>query len=170
MAEKEKPAVQQAPPKQRTANIIRLVETNIDGSKKVRMGVMGIKGVGVMLSNAISSVSGFGDRQIESLSQEELKKLEAIIMNPGEHGIPKWMFNRRFDPKDGTDRHLVASRLEFSKRMDINDMKRLKTYRGVRHSQNLPVRGQRTRSSFRKSGKTIGVSRKKQQPAKKAKK
>ena len=37
-------------------------------------------------------------------------------------------------------------------------MKKIKSYRGVRHSQRQPVRGQRTRSHFRK-GKSMGVSK-----------
>ena len=45
--------------------------------------------------------------------------------------------------------------------MDIDKLKKIRCYRGVRHMQGLPVRGQRTRSSFRKSGKTVGVSREK---------
>jgi small subunit ribosomal protein S13 len=44
--------------------------------------------------------------------------------------------------------------------MDINELKRIKCYRGIRHAAKLPVRGQRTRGSFR-TGKTVGVSRKK---------
>ncbi|HDD46536.1 MAG TPA: 30S ribosomal protein S13, partial [Candidatus Aenigmarchaeota archaeon] len=44
-------------------------------------------------------------------------------------------------------------------KLDINFMKKIKTYKGIRHALGLPVRGQRTRSSFRK-GRTIGVKRK----------
>jgi small subunit ribosomal protein S13 len=40
-------------------------------------------------------------------------------------------------------------------------MKRIRSYKGVRHSLGLPVRGQRTRSNFRKNkGKVLGVKRK----------
>jgi small subunit ribosomal protein S13 len=40
-------------------------------------------------------------------------------------------------------------------------MKKMKSYRGVRHIFNLPVRGQRTKSNFRKNkGKVTGVKRK----------
>lgn len=47
---------------------------------------------------------------------------------------------------------------------NIKRLKKIGSYRGIRHSQNLPVRGQRTRSNARtKRGKrvTIGAMRKK---------
>lgn len=46
---------------------------------------------------------------------------------------------------------------------NIQRLKRIKSYRGIRHSKNLPVRGQRTRSNARtKRGKrvTIGAMKK----------
>jgi small subunit ribosomal protein S13 len=86
-----------------------------------------------------------------------------MISNPEKHGIPRWMYNRRLDPEDGSDRHMVASKLELRKKMDINELKKRKCYRGVRHILGLPVRGQRTRSSFR-TQTTVGVSRAKAKP------
>ena len=147
-------------PHRPTQQIIRLVETNIDGNKPVRLAITRIKGVGDMLSNAICSVSGLGDRKLADLSDGEIKNLEDIITNPEKHGIPAWLFNRRLDPKTGDNKHIVVSNLDFISRMDIDREKRMKSYRGVRHIQHLPVRGQRTRGSFRK-GKTVGVSKKK---------
>ena len=38
-------------------------------------------------------------------------------------------------------------------------MKKLKTYKGIRHQAKLPLRGQRTKGSFRK-GTIVGVKRK----------
>ncbi len=151
--------------KPRMGNIIRVAETNLDGSKPVRLAIQRIRGVGNMFGNAVSIVSRFGDRKLESLSQEELKKLVEIIQNPEKFAIHSWMFNRRKDPIKGMDRHLGASTLEFAMKMDINEMKKLKTYKGIRHSYGLPVRGQRTRGSFRK-GKAVGVKRQKQKPTK----
>jgi small subunit ribosomal protein S13 len=45
-------------------------------------------------------------------------------------------------------------------REDLNRLRKTRSYRGIRHELGLPVRGQRTKSSFR-TGRTIGVSRKK---------
>ena len=38
-------------------------------------------------------------------------------------------------------------------------MKKIKSYKGMRHAYGLPVRGQRTRGNFRK-GVTVGVMKK----------
>jgi small subunit ribosomal protein S13 len=146
---------------QQTQQIVRLVETNIDGGRPVRTAIQSIKGVSFMFSNAVSRVSGLGDRKLADLKEGELKNLEDIILNPAKHGIPAWMFNRKRDPFSGSDSHLSVSTLDFTNKMDIDRMKKFKSYRGVRHIHHLPVRGQRTRGSFRRSGKAVGVSKKK---------
>ena len=147
-------------PDRPTQQIIRLVETNIDGSKPVRVAMRSIKGVGVMFSNAVCAISGLGEKRLADLSEGEIKNLEDIILNPDKHGIPAWLYNRRTDPIKGTTSHISVSTLDFTQKMDIDREKRKKSYRGLRHIQHLPVRGQRTRGSFRK-GKTVGVSKKK---------
>ncbi|MBN2330464.1 MAG: 30S ribosomal protein S13, partial [Candidatus Aenigmarchaeota archaeon] len=105
-----------------------------------------------------------GDKRVGDLSEGELKRIEDIIANPGKHGISPWLCNRRSDPEDGADKHLISAQLELRRKMDINELKKRKCYRGVRHIIGLPVRGQRTRSSFRKAA-TVGVSRVKAKPA-----
>ena len=70
------------------------------------------------------------------------------------------MVNRRRDPYDGVSRHVVGNELVLTVKQDIERLKRIRCYRGIRHELGLPVRGQRTRSTFRK-GKTVGVQRKK---------
>ncbi len=161
-AKKEKKAEVSVQPMQerRIKQIIRLAETNLDGEKPVRTAIRSIRGVSFMLSNAIASVTGFGDKNLGQLSGEEYKRLEDVIANPEKHNIPVWLLNRRADPMTGEDRHLTVSKLEFAHKMDINEMKKLKTYKGVRHAVGLTVRGQRTRSSFRR-GSIVGVKRKK---------
>ena len=44
--------------------------------------------------------------------------------------------------------------------IDIKKMIKMKSYKGTRHTSGLPVRGQRTRSHFRKSGVAMGVKKK----------
>ncbi len=140
-------------------NIIRVAETNLDGTKPIRIALRKIKGISFMMSNAIAKKFGDPNKKLGELNDEEIKKLESIITEPQKYGLPSWLFNRRREPKTGENIHLVASSLQFAHEMDINELKRKKCYRGIRHILGLPVRGQRTRSSFRK-GKTIGVSRK----------
>ena len=52
--------------------------------------------------------------------------------------------------------------LIFSKQQDVRRLQKIKSYRGLRHAANLPLRGQRTKSNFRRNkGKAVGVKRKK---------
>ncbi len=151
-------------PQQREAqNIIRLVETNIDSNKAVEVAIRSIDGVSFMLSEAISRKTGLHGKKLSGLSESELKSLEDAIINPEKAGIPVWMLNRRKEPLTAKNRHLVASQLDFTHKMDINELKKMKCYKGIRHIQGQPVRGQRTRSSFRK-GKSVGVRRKRPEP------
>ncbi|MEM5812253.1 MAG: 30S ribosomal protein S13 [Candidatus Aenigmatarchaeota archaeon] len=165
-AHTEKGKVMQREPKvsqqRETQSIIRIAETNLDGRKNVEVAIRRISGISFMLSNAIARRCGFYGKRLSELSESEIKILEDCIINPEKFGIPAWMFNRRKEPTTGKDRHLIASQLEFTHKMDINELKKMKCYRGIRHIQGLPVRGQRTRSSFRK-GKTVGVKRKKEE-------
>ncbi len=146
-----------------TQQIIRLVETNLDGKKVVGSAIRSIPGVSFMFSNAIVKLGGFKGKKIGELSEEEMKKLESMLTNPSKYNIPRWLFNRRNEPATAEDKHLTASTLDFTMKMDINEMKKMKTYKGQRHAVGLPVRGQKTRSSFR-HGKSVGVSRTKGKP------
>jgi len=71
------------------------------------------------------------------------------------------MLNRRKDYEDGTDKHIILGDLKFTKDNDIKRMKKIKSNKGYRHAWGLPVRGQRTKSNFRKNkGKVTGVKKK----------
>lgn len=144
----------------KVSNVVRVGETNLDGNKKVSAALMQIKGISFAFANAISQVSGLGEKKVSELSENEIQMLEDIINHPNKYQIPSWMFNRRKDFETGKDMHLTTSQLEFTHKMDIDREKKIRSYRGIRHSLGLPVRGQRTRSSFRK-GTTVGVQRKK---------
>ena len=100
---------------------------------------------------------------MSSLSEKEIEDIENAVSGLNKN-LPGWMLNRRKDLTTGENMHVVGPELDITKRADIDRQKKMRSYRGVRHSINLPVRGQRTRSSFRKGG-TIGVMRKKLQPA-----
>lgn len=157
--------------------IVRFLATDINGNTKLGRALRKIRGMGIMFSSAICTATNMDPgRKIGELSESELKTLENAIKSPG---LPAWMLNRRKDINTGTDRHIVGAELELEHREDINLMKRMRAYKGVRHELGQPVRGQRTRSSFR-TQKTVGVSRKaakeaakpakKEEPAKPAKK
>jgi small subunit ribosomal protein S13 len=151
------------PPEKRLQNIIRLGETNLDGNRKVAHAIMDIKGISFAMSKAISEISGFGGKRVSELSEHEIHKLEDIIDNPEKYNVPPWLYNRRKEPEKGLTRHLTTSQLDITQKTDIDRMKKIKSYKGVRHILGQPVRGQRTRSSFR-SDRTVGVQRAKGRP------
>jgi len=70
------------------------------------------------------------------------------------------MLNRQKDFESGDDIHLVSTELDMIVRDDINRMRMIRCYKGIRHEGGHKVRGQRTRSNGRK-GLTLGVSKKK---------
>ena len=141
--------------------IVRIAGTDVKGKKSISEGIKKIKGIGSTMAKAISRVSDLEiSRQIGSLDDDEIEALEDIIENPDNYGVPSYMFNRRKDRETGEDKHVLSGDLEMAQEFDIRRMKKINSYKGVRHKRGLPVRGQKTRSSFR-SGEKVGVSRKK---------
>jgi small subunit ribosomal protein S13 len=140
-------------------HLIRIANTDLDGKKAVVYALKDIRGVGVPLAHAICQVAKIdGMGKIGVLADSDAKKIDEVIKDPIKFGIPVWMVNRRHDVETGKDKHLVTNDLIFNKENDIKMMKKTKSYKGVRHSQNAPVRGQRTRSNFRANkGKVMGV-------------
>jgi small subunit ribosomal protein S13 len=141
--------------------IVRVGEADLDGKKPIFRAIQKIKGISFMMANAICNAGNFDpNRKIGTLSEDEIRKLEDIMKNPGKYGIPSWLLNRRKDLETGKDIHLIGPDVEFKQRSDIKRMIDMKCYKGVRHMLGLKVRGQRTRSTGRK-GRTVGVIRKK---------
>lgn len=144
-------------------HLVRISGVVLDGNQTIVRGLTKLKGIGPQISSSLDNVLGLKhDRKIGSLNEEEVAKVESIIENLDKH-FPSWMLNRRKDYSTGNDMHLLGSDLDMSRREDIGRHQKLRSYKGIRHSMGLPVRGQRTRTSFRK-GATIGVSRKKATP------
>ena len=142
-------------------HIVRVAATELKGDLPTHLALTKIRGVGFMFSNAVLKVLNLDPRRpIGEYSDKELEKIEDCLKNPEKYGIPSWMYNRRKDPFRGKDGHLVGPDLQLQIKQDIDYMKKIKSYRGIRHALGLKVRGQRTRSTGRK-GKTVGVQRKK---------
>lgn len=138
--------------------MIRLLDKDINGNMQTMHALTRVYGIKYFLSNAVCNLAQIDRaKKIGSLSDQELQKIQSIVKNPAE--IPSWAFNRKKDRETGKDLHLVGADLKFNKELDIKHLRKIKCYRGVRHSLGLPVRGQRTRSNFRQ-GKTVGVKKK----------
>lgn len=143
---------------------VRFMDLVLDGDKKVKDALTSIKGIGIRVASALTNVLGLEDKKLGDLSDEQLSKLEMDVKNLQKY-LPAWMLNHRKDQFTGKDLHYVGTYLDIAVKQDIDLMKRTKSYKGIRHMLGLPVRGQRTRTSFRK-GKTVGVIRKKTAQAK----
>jgi small subunit ribosomal protein S13 len=136
-----------------TKEVVRIARTGIDGTKPVEEAVAGLKGVGQMYGHAIAQELGYKGKTIGDLSEDEIDQIEEELKDPE---LPEWLLNRRDDRETGEDTHIIESDLELKKEFDIRRLKEIDSYKGWRHEIGLPVRGQKTKSSFR-TGSKIGV-------------
>jgi len=141
--------------------IVRIAGTDVEGDKKIPYGLSKIRGIGLRTGEIICYLTGIDPKKkIGYLSDEEIKKLDKAVSSLDKLNVPKWLLNRRKDFATGKDFHVIGSELAMALREDLNRLRKIRSYRGIRHELGLPVRGQRTRTSFRK-GTTIGVTRRK---------
>jgi small subunit ribosomal protein S13 len=142
---------------------VRILNTDLDGNRPIGITLRKIKGINFMFANAIVTTAGIDPKKKTGvLSDAEIKAIETILAKPLDAGIPIWMINRRNDPWTGQNQHLFTTDMDLAKDTDIKIMKKIKCYKGVRHMLGQPVRGQRTKSNFRRNkGKVQGVIKKK---------
>jgi small subunit ribosomal protein S13 len=140
--------------------ILRVAGTNVDGTKKLAYGLLHIKGVGP--SYAISIVRAAElkpESRLGDLSESDVQKLEDVMKDPAKYGLPSRVFNRRKGLDSGRDAHLIGADLALSIKTDVDFMTDIRSWKGIRHSLGLKVRGQRTRTTGRK-GRAVGVAKK----------
>ncbi|MDP2641755.1 MAG: 30S ribosomal protein S13 [bacterium] len=120
---------------------MRILGITIPEEKRLEIGLVTIFGVGRSRAKAILEKAGVPlGMKSKDVSVEQENKIRSIMETMTLEGDLK---------RD------VAS--------NIKRLKDIKTYRGLRHMRNLPVRGQRTKSNARtKRGvrKTMGTGRK----------
>ncbi len=138
-------------------HIVRIAGKDVDGNKKLVVSLSKIKGIGYNFAQLLLERIGI-DPNIRAgyLSEEDVLKIEEALSAP-EKILPVWYLNRRKDIEDGKDKHVITSEMEISIRNDIEREKGVLSWRGVRHMYGLKVRGQRTRTTGRRRGGTIGV-------------
>lgn len=123
--------------------MIRIAGVNIPENKRAVIALTYIKGIG--RSRAEKILSQVGVDMSKRAKDVEPEKVEAI---------------RQVIEKNFT----VEGDLRVETNNNIKRLKNIDSYRGYRHSRNLPVRGQRTKTNARtKRGKkmTVGSGRKK---------
>jgi len=144
-------------------HFVRIANTDLHGAKPIGSSLRQIKGVSFMFSNLICHLARIDKtKRTGDLKEEEVNRINEVIEDPVKSGTPSWMLNRRKDFETGQDKHLISSDLTFMQDNDIKIMKKIKSYKGIRHMLNQPVRGQRTKSNFRENkGKVhLGVKKK----------
>jgi len=123
--------------------MVRLVGIEIPNEKRIEVALTYIFGIGVNLSRKILAEAKVDPNiRAAKLSSEELEKIRQIL----------------------TTKYQIEGDLRSEISQNIKRLKEIGTYRGSRHSKNLPARGQRTRTNARtKRGKkvTVGSGRKK---------
>ena len=139
----------------------RKLRSQVDGNAKVEYGLTQIRGIGRRFAQAVVMIAEINpDVRIGAIPEKDLNRIEDIILDPVTNGVPAWMVNRKNDLITGESLHIIGNKLELSVKRDIDRMKRIRSYKGVRHHQGLKVRGQRTKSTGR-HGLVVGVMRKK---------
>ena len=138
---------------------VRIGTTDLDGTKSVRVALTGIKGVGRHTSTVISRMAKVDEyAALGRLDEDSVNRLRTAVEQYITK-IPPWMANRPKDVYTGETKHLFGADLNLTRDEDINLMRKIRCYRGIRHETGQKVRGQRTKSTGR-TGTTVGVKRK----------
>jgi len=138
-------------------HVVRLGGKDLNGKKKVLAALADIKGIGFSTANAILNKLNLDPNiRIGSISEADLSRIDDYVKNFQTKLEFPYLLNRRKDPTSGSNIHLIGSDLDFIVKDDIRREKDMMSWRGVRHSLGLKVRGQRTRTTGRK-GLTVGV-------------
>ena len=136
--------------------IVRIAETDLDGYKSVELALTKIRGVGRRTAIILADKVGISrDKRIGQLEDDQITALADALTDHSD-SVPHWMVNRQSDVDTGADLHIFSSELMTFFRDDINRLKKIRCYRGIRHEKGKKVRGQRTRSNGR-TGLTLGV-------------
>jgi small subunit ribosomal protein S13 len=136
------------------------VDVDVDGTLKAAYALARVKGVSFNLANAVLRTAKIDpEKRAGFLTEAEIEKIEDVVKEPARYELPAWLFNRRKDAESGKDSHLISADLVLRTKMDIDQMKNIKSWRGYRHAYGLKVRGQRTKTTGR-AGKALGVKKK----------
>ena len=142
-------------------HIVRIAGSDLDGSRKIGYSMVKIRGINIRMAHIILNIAEIDPNiRLGLLPDSEVKKIEDIIKNPQNYPIPSFVMNRQKDWKYGGSTQLIGSDLILVNKSDIDRLRSIKCYRGIRHALGLKSRGQRTRTTGRRGG-VVGVSRSK---------
>nr|YP_008802558.1 ribosomal protein S13 [Monomastix sp. OKE-1]AGZ90211.1 ribosomal protein S13 [Monomastix sp. OKE-1] len=103
--------------------MVYILNKNLPNKKKLRYALQEIFGIGPFVAQQISDQLGLSSHTLmEELTQSQIDTLVRIINNNS----------------------ITGSDLKRVVQQDIKRLSTIGSYRGIRHTQHLPVRGQRT--------------------------
>lgn len=139
---------------------VRVMNTDLDGTKAVHIALTGIPGIGMHTAGIIARLAEVNPRAIlGKMDDESVDRIRNVVENYRDQ-VPDWMLNRPQDIYSGEAKQLLGTDLRMAFEDDVNRMRKIRCYRGIRHETGQKVRGQRTKSTGR-TGTTVGVKRKK---------
>jgi len=149
-------------------HLVRISGKDLEGNKKLGAALSDIRGVGDNFAAAVVKKMGLDPSvRVGTLSEQQIHAVEKALQDVSTSALPQWFYNRRNDREAGETKQLLGSDLGFAIKNDIDAEKNVQSWRGIRHSLGLKVRGQRTRTTGRK-GATVGVRKAALQEAAKA--
>ena len=150
------------PNKKKQLNLVRIMGTGVNADLSLVFGLSKVKGIGVMFANALCHSLGFDkNSKISELSEKDIEKIEEFLSNPKKStDIPTWLLNQRKELETGEDHHIVTKDIDYTELQLMRRIGKLKTYKGLRRRLKLTVRGQRTKSNFRRN-KTLAAMKSK---------
>ncbi len=136
---------------------VRIGRTDLDGTKSVERSLSEMNGIGRRTARIIAEKAGV-DRTATfgRLDDEVIDEVVDMVESYAEE-TPDWLNNRQRDFYSGETSHETGNDLQLARQHDVNRMKMIDSYKGVRHKRGQKVRGQRTKSTGRTEG-TIGVN------------
>lgn len=128
-------------------HILRVLNTNIDGRRKIAFAITAIKGVGRRYAHVVLRKADIDlTKRAGELTEDEVERVITIMQNPRQYKIPDWFLNRQKDVKDGKYSQVLANGLDNKLREDLERLKKIRAHRGLRHFWGLRVRGQHTKT------------------------
>ncbi|MCQ2554434.1 MAG: 30S ribosomal protein S13 [Clostridia bacterium] len=120
----------------------RIAGVDLPREKRVEIGLTYIYGIGKATSKVILEKAGINpDTRVKDLTEDEAGKIRKII----------------------DEEYVVEGDLKREVSLNIKRLMEIGSYRGIRHSRGLPVRGQNTKNNARtRKGvkKTVGKKKK----------
>jgi small subunit ribosomal protein S13 len=139
--------------------IVRIANTDLDGTRPTALALTGVRGIGLRVAEVACRLANVNaGEMIGNLPEATVEGIETTLGTFASK-VPAWMVNHPHESVAGESPHLFGPDLETRRRDDVNLMKMVRSYRGVRHERGQKVRGQRTRSNGR-TGMAAGVLKK----------